>query len=127
MKSLTVITIVVSLTWPIATTIQRIAVSSQDSKAVILLRTYVLVMINAGIAANYFILYAFRYVYTWAGGHKWTPSPHFSEVASIPPQFFLHTTFFWSSAIFGLKMAALHFLLWTFALRICSTVKLCKF
>jgi hypothetical protein len=61
MKSLSIITIIVALTWPTSMIIQTIVGFYPDSKAAILLLNYSVVMINTGIATNYFIFYAFRY------------------------------------------------------------------
>jgi hypothetical protein len=60
-KSLSIITIIVALTWPTSVTIQTIVGFYPDSKAAKLLLNYSVVMINTGIATNYFIFYAFRY------------------------------------------------------------------
>jgi hypothetical protein len=61
MKSVTMIAIVVSLTWPTSFVIITIASSYPDSTAAQLLRKYSAVLITAGISTNYFIFYAFRY------------------------------------------------------------------
>lgn len=64
MKPLTVITIAVAITWPGSMLIFTIAEKFSDSVFMQVTAQYFGVVINMGIAVNYFIFYAFRYFYS---------------------------------------------------------------